>query len=153
MIVFLECVLTPLLGSTPPFSIASMTLPVSSATSRTQSDFPVATSMCVAHPFTWPYSSSSMSTSNLAGYLTVHVAQSCRQSSPSTAGSALENSLSDSEMVRNPSAARALSPTASVVASVLEEARETLEELKSEDVPRRKRCMLAGYFACSRRVY
>lgn len=139
-----RCRLTPLLGSMPPFSIASMTLPVSSATSRTQSDLPVATSRCVDHPLTCPYSLSSRSMSNLAGYFTVHVAQSWRQSSPSTAGSGFANRLSLSGTDLNPSCANPVSPTASVVASVFEDARETLEELKSEDVPRRKSCMVTG---------
>lgn len=133
---------TPLLGSTPPFSIASIKLPFSSATSRTQSVLPVATSKCVAHPLTCPYSSSSRSMSNLAGYFTVQEAQSCKQSSPSTAGSTLVNNLSFTGTVLKPSAASALSPTASVSVSVLEEARETFEELRSDDAPRRKRCMM-----------
>lgn len=59
--------LTPLLGSTPPLSTASITLPFSSATSLTQSVFPVATSMCVAHPPIFPYSLSFMSISNFDG--------------------------------------------------------------------------------------
>lgn len=45
---------TPLLGSTLQSRTASITLPFSSLTSFTQSVFPVATSMCVANPFTWP---------------------------------------------------------------------------------------------------
>lgn len=45
---------TPLVGSILQSLTASMTLPFSSATSLTQSAFPVATSMCVAHPLTCP---------------------------------------------------------------------------------------------------
>jgi hypothetical protein len=78
--------LTPLLGCTLPRSTASMMLPFSSATSRTQSVFPVATIKCVLHPFTCPYSSSDSSISNLRGYLTLQLEQSCKQSSPSIAG-------------------------------------------------------------------
>jgi hypothetical protein len=47
-------VLTPLLGFTPPRSTASMMLPFSSATSRTQSVLPVATTKCVLHALTCP---------------------------------------------------------------------------------------------------
>lgn len=86
--------LTPLLGFTWPLSTASMMLPFSSATSRTQSVFPVATTKCVLQPFTWPYSSSVSSIENLLGYLIVQLAQSCRQSSPSTAGSVVGNNAS-----------------------------------------------------------
>ena len=39
---------TPFLGFTPQSLTASITLPFSSSTSLTQSDFPVATIMCVA---------------------------------------------------------------------------------------------------------
>jgi hypothetical protein len=87
-------VLTPLLGFTLPLSTASMMLPFSSATSRTQSVLPVATIRCVLHPLTWPYSSSVSSISNLRGYLILQLEQSCRQSSPSTAGSVVGNRCS-----------------------------------------------------------
>lgn len=78
---------TPLLGLIPHPRTASITLPFSSSTSRTQSVFPVATTICVAHPFTCPYSFSSSSMLHFGGRWIVHVAQSSKQSSPSTAGS------------------------------------------------------------------
>ena len=43
---------TPFFGLIPDFPTASITLPFSSSTSRTQSVFPVATNICVAQPFT-----------------------------------------------------------------------------------------------------
>ncbi len=50
--------LTPLLGSPSVvcfhFPTASITLPASSVTSRTQSVLPVATSICVSQPLIWP---------------------------------------------------------------------------------------------------
>jgi len=80
---------TPFVGLTPHFSTASITLPFSSATSRAQSVFPVATIICVAQPLTNPYSFSSSSILHLAGYLTSQDSQSWSQSSPSMAGSTL----------------------------------------------------------------
>lgn len=53
-----ESMRRPLLGFTLPLSTASIMLPFSSATSLTQSLFPVATIKCVLHPFICPYSSS-----------------------------------------------------------------------------------------------
>ncbi len=83
---------TPLLGFIDAFfSIASITLRFSSATSRTQSVFPVATRTCVLHPFTYPYNLSSSFILNPFGYLTTHELQSWSQSSPSTAGSTFGN--------------------------------------------------------------
>lgn len=81
---------TPLLGFSAR-SNASITLPFSSATSRTQSDLPVATSTCVAHPLTCPYSSSFSSILKFRGYWIEQEAQSCKQSSPSTSGETLGN--------------------------------------------------------------
>lgn len=59
-------------------------------------------------------------------------------------GSGCLNSLSDSGTDLNPFCASALSPAASVLVSVLEEARGTLEEPKSEEAPRRKSCIVDG---------
>jgi len=92
---------TPLLGFTFAFfSIASITLPSSSATSLTQSVFPVATKTCVLHSLTCPYNLSSSSTLKPFGYLIWQELQSCSQSSPSTAGSTFGNK--DSQGVMGP---------------------------------------------------
>lgn len=93
---------TPFLGSTLLFPTASITLPFSSAMSRTQSALPVATIRCVLQPLTWPYSLSLSSTSNLRGYLIVHDSQSCRQSSPSTSGFVLGNKVVSSFALLKP---------------------------------------------------
>ena len=85
---------TPLLGFTLPLSTASIMLPFSSATSRTQSLFPVATIKWVLHPLICPYNSSVSSISNFLGYLTTQLEQSCSHSSPSIAGSVVGNNAS-----------------------------------------------------------
>lgn len=95
--------LTPLLGVTPHLTTASITLPFSSSTSLVQSVFPVATTRCVAHPFTCPYSSSSSSILHFAGYRMVQLSQSCSQSSPSTDGSTLGNRVPLGAVVKVPS--------------------------------------------------
>jgi hypothetical protein len=71
--------------------MACMTLPFSSATSRTQSVLPVATSTWVLQPLTKPYRSSSSSILKPLGYCTEQLSQSWSQSSPSTALSTTGN--------------------------------------------------------------
>ena len=79
-----------------------------------------------------------MSTSNLAGYLTVHEEQSWRHSSPSTAGLTFVKRSSCEEMLLNPSAPLTSKPSFS---STVEEGVEGLG-VKREAPLRRIDCIL-----------
>jgi hypothetical protein len=81
----------PFVGCLAP-AMACITLPFSSAMSRTQSVLPVATRTWVLHPLTKPYSSSASSILNPLGYWIEQLLQSWSQSSPSTALSTTGNS-------------------------------------------------------------
>jgi hypothetical protein len=100
---------TPFVGSLAP-AMACITLPFSSAMSRTQSVLPVATRTWVLHPLTKPYSSSASSILNPLGYWIEQLLQSWSQSSPSTALSTVGNrSCRDALLPESPMAS-ALAP-------------------------------------------